>query len=97
MYTVHILIYNIYIYCISAVVTAILDLNCPLVSWRVIHLSQFISGHYFCTSVCGGPGGGGAGRTKKSLVVPCSRDGRTSGNRKEVMKTCVTRQGRHTS
>ena len=64
MYTVHILIYNIYIYCISAVVTAILDLNCPLVSWRVIHLSQFISGHYFCTSVCGGPGGGGQGGQK---------------------------------
>lgn len=43
-----------------------------LVLWRVIHLgwSQFISLHYFCTSVRGG-----AGRTKKSLVVLCSRDG----------------------
>ena len=53
----------LYICCISAAATAILDLNCSLVSWRVIHLSQFISVHYFCTSVWG-PWGGGQGGQK---------------------------------
>ncbi len=49
----------LYICCIFAAVTAILDLNCLLVLWRVIHLgwSQFI---IFVQP----RGGGGAGRTK---------------------------------
>ena len=36
--------------------------------------------HYFCTAA-----GGGGRADKKSLVVPCSRDGRTSVYRKDVV------------